>query len=83
MNTINTEFATNLGKEFAAQINGSADADNWSAMTRDSEVPDGDHCAMRDHYNYYDLEQSQVNEIERAYKAGFNSVFVPTSSDDE
>ena len=73
---INTEFAFNLGAEFAAEINGSADADNWSAMDRNDDVPDGDHCAMRDHYGYGELEQREISEIERAYKAGFNSVFI-------
>ena len=73
---INTEFAFKLGAEFATQINGSADADNWSLLDRDDEVPDGDHCAMRDNYGYEELEQREISEIERAYKAGFNSVFI-------
>ena len=84
MNTINTEFATNLGKEFATQLNDTPnDAQNWRFLGHNDDVPDGDHCEMRDHYNYYDLEQKQIDEIERAYKAGFNSVFVPLNGDEE
>ena len=83
MSSINTEFATNLGKAFAAQVNGSADADNWSALSRDDDIPSEDYVTLREHYGMRDMEFSQVSEIERAYKAGFNSVFVPTTGDDD
>jgi hypothetical protein len=74
---INTEFAFNLGAEFATEINCSPDADNWHVMACGSEVPDGDYRVLRDHYNYYDLEQNQIAAIEHAYKVGFNSAFIP------
>ena len=78
--SINTEFATNLGRECAAQINGSTDADNWSPLDDGSDIPDGDHCAMRDHYKYCELTYVEIRDIERAYCAGFNSVFVPINN---
>jgi len=76
MNSINTEFAENLGREFAEELNASpADAQNWSRLGKSDDVPDMDYVALRDHYRYGDLEQCEIAEIEQAYRNGFNSAF--------
>ena len=72
---INTEFAENLGKQFAGEINGSQDADNWSPLERGDDAPEFDYIELRTHYG--DMFEENSVEIERAYKAGFNSVFIP------
>ncbi len=81
MNTINLEFAEQLGREFAADVNGSADADNWSKLGQNDDVPDGDYVELRDHYGFRDLEHEQIKAIETAYKTAFNSVFVPINAE--
>lgn len=72
-----TTFATELGKEFAAQLNAAPrEAQNWSALDRDSTIPDGDYAELRRHFGLESLEHADINAVENAYKAGFNSVFV-------
>lgn len=78
MSTINTTFADNLGREFAAQINANpAEAQNWSELDRNDELPEFDYVALRDHYGFRDMEPASVREVEQAYRDGFNAVFAP------
>lgn len=81
MASINTEFASNLGREFAAQINASpAEAQNWSVMARGEDLPEFDYIALRDHYGFRDMNDADVRAVEDAYRDGFNAVFVPLES---
>ena len=67
-----TNFAVELGRQFAAELNGSpADAQDWSEMSDYSDIPDGDYKALVAHYG----EDGVTREVERAYKRGFNEVF--------
>lgn len=76
MNAINTEFAKNLAREFAKQINASpAEAQNWARLERGDDVPEMDYIALREHYHYADLDQSEIQEIEQEYKRAFNTTF--------
>lgn len=76
MKAINTEFAKHLGREFAQEINASpAEAQNWSRLERDDDVPEMDYIALREHYHYEDLGQSEIQEVEQAYKGAFNATF--------
>lgn len=73
---LDTKFATNLGAQFAAEINANpSEAQNWRALERGDDLPEFDYIALRDHYNFDNLDQSDINEIERAYRDGFNAVF--------
>ena len=76
MSAINTEFAKNLAREFAEEINASpAETQNWSRLERDDDVPEMDYIALREHYHYAELDQSEIQEIEQAYKSAFNATF--------
>ena len=76
MSAINTVFAKNLAREFANEINASpAEAQNWSRLERDDDVPEMDYIALREHYHYDELDQSEIQEIEQAYKSAFNATF--------
>ena len=76
MSAINTEFAKTLAREFAEQINASpAESQNWARLERGDDVPEMDYIALRDRYQYADLDQSEIQEIEQAYKSAFNATF--------
>lgn len=72
---MNTEFAYNLGAEFAAQINDSVDRDNWSEMDSNADLPEFDYIELKTYYRFDDLESADIRKIESAYRDGFNSVF--------
>lgn len=76
MSAINPEFARNLGKEFAGQLNQSPmESQNWARLERGDDVPEMDYIALSEHYHYDDLEQSEIQEIEQEYKSSFNATF--------
>jgi hypothetical protein len=82
MNTINLEFATKCGENMATELNKTPnDAQNWAPLERGDDVPEFDYIELRTHYG--DVFEENSIEIERAYKAGFNAVFVPLNGDDE
>ena len=82
MSTINLNFATKCGENMAAELNKTPnEAQNWGALERQDDVPEFDYIELRTHYGV-EFDDNSV-EIERAYKAGFNSVFVPMTGDDE
>lgn len=81
MNTINLEFATKCGENMAAELNKNpSEAQNWAPLERGDGVPEFDYIELRAHYG--DLFQENSDEIESAYKAGFNSVFAPLNNDE-
>lgn len=76
MNTINVQFAEKLGREFAKELNATpAEAQNWTALGDDDEVPEMDYIQLRENYDFASLDETGVRAVERAYKRGFNSTF--------
>lgn len=74
MSTINTDFASNLGRQFAAELNADPkEAQNWSNLDRDSGIPEGDYSALVHQYG----DNADERAVQDAYRSGFNSVFVP------
>lgn len=73
MTTINTEFANNLGRQFAAELNSDPkEAQNWNTLDSNSDIPDGDWSALSSHYG----DDADERAVQDAYRAGFNAVFV-------
>ena len=80
MSIINLEFATKCGANMAADINKKpTEAQNWTPLERQDDVPEFDYIELRTHYG--DEFEENSAEIERAYKAGFNAVFVPMNEE--
>ena len=76
MTAINTEFAQNLGREFAEELNATpAEAQNWTLLDDGDDVPEMDYIQLREHYDFVTLDEADVRSVERAYKRGFNSAF--------
>ncbi len=62
-----TNFATELGKEFAEQLNNCPqELQNWDRLTEHDQLPNEDYLRLREYYG-------DVNsDVERWYRAGFN-----------
>lgn len=73
----NTTFARNIGVQMAEYLNGqSAEAQNWRPMVAGDDIPTEDYVTLANHYGFNDMEQDEISEVERAYRAGFNETFV-------
>jgi formylmethanofuran dehydrogenase subunit D len=70
MNAIAKAFKA--GKDFAAEINSTPrEAQNWSKLDTNDDLPDGDYVTLRDEFGEVTVE------MEQSYKKGFNEVFSP------
>lgn len=65
------ETARKSGIAFANELNAAPqEAQNWTALTESDELPPEDYATMAREFGDVTLE------MERSYRAGFNSVFV-------
>ena len=64
------EAAKNLAHDFAAELNDMPmEAQNWSPLTPDDELPSEDYSTLAREFG------EVTPEMERAYRKGFNEVF--------
>lgn len=75
-NATATSAAYSAGRTFAAELNATPmEAQNWSALDDSDELPEEDYMAL-------DRAFGEVTEeMEDAYRAGFNDTFVEVAGE--